>query len=175
MVKGGDVMFRRKILITIIVSILMSIEVYGQQTNYIGSWRYDKDNNVEYYMKEIIFVSEFTQQEKLMLIFDNFFKRCDNNEVNFVPKGTELLDIKLSEGHLEIYVDNDIKDYGGGSAWELALVDGLLMTAFTIEDVQEVTLYIDGIVDELPEGIRLDHYRKEDFIWKESMEEITIN
>jgi spore germination protein GerM len=153
----------------------MSIQVYGQETNYICAWEYNRQNYIEYYMKEIIFVSEFTKQEKLMLIFDNFFNRCDNDEVNFVPKDTRLMDVKLYDGHLEVYVSEAIKNYGGGTEWELALVNGLLITAFAIDDVADVTLYINGKIQCLPEGTRLDRYRKEDYNWKESMEEIMRN
>lgn len=164
----------KKILIIIALSGLMCIKVYGEETNYIGSWRYDEGNNIEYYMKEIIFVSQFTVQEKRMLIFDNFFNRCDN-EVNFVPEDTELLDVKLYDGHLELYVSEAICDYGGGTAWEIALVDGILSTAFTLDDVEDVTLYIDGTVECLPEGTILDRYRKDDYICRELMEEVMTN
>jgi spore germination protein GerM len=175
MVRGGIAMLRKKILIALMLSMLMCIEAYGQETNYIASWRYNEANEVEYYMKEIVFVSKFTKQEKLMLIFDNFFNRCDNNEISFVPKGTKLKNVKLYDGHLDVDVSEHIKAYGGGTAWEQALMEGLLLTAFVIDDVTDVTLYIEGQVEYLPEGTMLSKYRKEDYIWTESAEERIIN
>lgn len=160
-------MFLRKIVITIILIFILCTDIYGGEIGYICSWVYDEDNNLSYEMEEVTFENNISQEEKAMFLFDKFFNRCDNNIVNFVPENTKLVDIKLNERHLSIYVSSEIKSYGGGSAWEAALVEGILRTGFAITEVDELTLYIGGQIDFLPEGIMLNNYRKEDFIWNE--------
>lgn len=160
-------MLWRKIIITIVLIFIFSIDIYGKETGYICLWTYDENNNLNYEMEEIMLEEDISQEEKATFLFDKFFNRCNNNIVNFVPENTKLIDVKLNEGHLNLYVSSEIKSYGGGSAWEAALVEGILRTGFTMPEVDDLTLYIGGQIDFLPEGIMLDSYRKEDFIWNE--------
>lgn len=157
-------MFWKKIVIILIVSCMLSMEICAAEKGYIGSWLLDKDYSVKYIMEEISFISDFSEEEKATIIFDNFFNRCDNN-MNFIPKGTKLIDIILKDGHLKIYVSPEIKLYGGGTAWETSLVKGILNTGFSLNGVNDITLYIDGKIDFLPEGIMLNKFKKEDYIW----------
>lgn len=154
----------RKIIFILIFLWLSAINVYSATKGYISSWYYDEDNNIQYIMEDIELAENISVDEKIILIFDKFFNRCDNNSVNLIPEGTKFIDAKLNEGHLNLYVSPEIKDYGGGSAWELSLVKAMLDTAFAIDEVESITLYIGGKIDFLPEGIKIDNYRKEDYL-----------
>jgi len=152
----------RKIILILVFLWLSTIDVHGKE--YICSWYYDENNNIQYTMEEIDVNENLNVEQKVVVIFDKFFNRCDNSNINLIPEGTEFIAAKLNQNHLDLYVSSEIKSYGGGSAWELALVKAILDTAFNIDEVDTLTLYIDGKIDFLPEGTIIDNYRKEDYL-----------
>lgn len=140
----------KKIILGIIISFIFTTKIKAEE---IYFYEYDENGFLCENSKHIDFIGDFSSEEKIMIIFDNFFIRCNN----------ELIDIKLSDGELKIYVTSDIKSYGGGTAEELRLVKGILANAFyNTEEVKNVTLFIDGLVDFLPEGTMLNHYTREE-------------
>ncbi len=155
-------MLCKKLVVIMLVLNLFSFKAYGSE---VYHWFYDENNNIQYKTAEIIFTENISAEEKALFLFDNFFTICNNEEVNFIPEGTELIDVKLKDGNLNLYMSSEIKSYGGGSEWEINLVGAILCTAFSLKEVKNVTLYIGGQIDYLPEGIMLDKYRREDFSW----------
>lgn len=151
----------RKIIFIILFLWLSAIDVHGEE--YICSWYYDDNYNIQYTMEEIEVDEDLSIEQKVVLIFDKFFNRCNNN-ISLIPESTRFIDAKLTQNHLDLYVSSEIKSYGGGSAWELALVKAILDTAFNIDEVESLTLYIGGKIDFLPEGIIIDNYRKDDYL-----------
>lgn len=156
-------MFFRKILFVLILFWITAVDVYGNERANICYWQYDNDSNVKYVMKEIELENDMSVEQRVEFIFQKFFDRNDD-DVNFIPENTEFINADLNDGNLDLYVSSDIKSYGGGCAWEIALVNGILYTAFDIPEVQCVTLYMGGNIDFLPEGILIDGYRREDFL-----------
>ncbi len=151
----------RKIIFIMLFLWLSAIDVHGKE--YICSWYYDDNYNIQYTMEEIEVDEDLSIEQKVVLIFDKFFNRCNNN-ISLIPESTKFIDAKLTQNHLDLYVSSEIKSYGGGSAWELALVKAILDTAFNIDEVESVTLYIGGKIDFLPEGIIIDNYRRDDYL-----------
>lgn len=157
-------MFWRKIIFIISLLFIFTTDVYAQDKGFVCYWVFDDDLNLKYTMEEVSFENNITSNQKVSILFDKFFNECNNNYMNFVPEGTQLIYTDLQNGQLDLYVSSEIKSYGGGSEWELTLTEGILRTAFSLPEVKSITLYIDGIIDCLPEGIILDNYRREDFI-----------
>lgn len=139
----------KKFILVFLIIFLIPQKVKAEE---IYFYEYDERGVLCEFSQHIDFIGDFTQEEKIMIIFDNFFSRWDN----------ELIGIELEQGSLKIYADESIKSYGGGSATEFKLVRGIISNAFNIEQVDNVTLYIDGVIDCLPEGIMLNQYKREE-------------
>lgn len=105
--------------------------------------------SVDYYL-----YGEFTPQNKAEIIYRNLFSPRDGKRV-CIPEGTEVLSVDIYGGMLLLDVSADILNYGGGSAYELALVRQIMVNAAEIEGVESVTLLIDGERTYLPEGMEL--------------------
>lgn len=150
-----------------IVILLISIQfnlngVNGEPKGYTYSLNYDTNLNSYFEPKEFKFDDSLNEEAKLQILFDDLFNKPDT-QISIIPDGTRLIDLKFDNGHLNLYVSDEIKSYGGGSEWETALAKCILSTAFSIEEVTDVTLYISGIIDCLPEGTIIDKYERQTF------------
>ncbi len=90
-------------------------------------------------------------------VFNSYF---ENEKVAFIPEGTKLLKAVIIDDHLIIDVNENIKHYGG-TFNEIHLKSQLTKTALQIPKVNKFTMYIEGTLQPLPEGL----YIEEETTW----------
>ncbi|GMQ62298.1 GerMN domain-containing protein [Vallitalea maricola] len=98
----------------------------------------------------------------------------DNNEghYSFIPEEVTITNILFINGSLEIEVSEDILNYGG-TAREMSMVDQILATVFSINEVEEFSLFIEGNREVLNEGTSIKGYTRDE--WEERMKTIEQN
>ncbi len=70
-----------------------------------------------------------------------------------IPEKTKLLGVEIDNGVLTLDFSEDVREYGGGSATEIGLVNSVLYSSRQIEGVESVQFKIGGnVVEYLPEG-----------------------
>jgi hypothetical protein len=96
-----------------------------------------------------------------------------------IPLGTELLEIKIDNSYLELTFSNDIMEYGG-TLTEWCMINQILATLFSVNDIEKVSLYIKDEGNLFVEGTVINSYtreeweKREEIIWLEAMEGSTM-
>ena len=108
--------------------------------------------------KEYVFLKNLTQEKKIKLLLDTYF--CDKN-INYTPKDTKIINIKLIDKNLVINFNDNIEKYGGNH-YEVNLIRQILHTCFQFEDIETITFLIENKLKLLPEGTLVFMYTKND-------------
>lgn len=131
-----------KLLFPILFSLLLTTKVWGEPLSYYYYDNGDELNQIIYDFKD-----EFSNEYKLDLLIKELLK--SNN--NFIPLGSELMDVKIINGYAELNFSNEILDYGG-NYYEIRLINQILETTLNFPDINYVTFLIDGKLVPLNEG-----------------------
>ncbi|WP_304943418.1 GerMN domain-containing protein [Vallitalea guaymasensis] len=103
----------------------------------------------------------------LQYLFDN-----NKGHYSFIPEEVTITNILFINGSLEIEVSEDILNYGG-TAREISMVDQILATVFSVNDIEEFSLFIEGDREVLNEGTSIKEYTRDE--WEERMNTIEQN
>ena len=109
---------------------------------------------------EYIILGDFMDEYKIKLILETYFYNSKKN-INYIPEGTKVLNVKLINKDLFINFNSNIENYGGNH-YETNLIRQVLHTCFQLEGIQSVTFLIDGKFKVLPEGNLVFKYTRED-------------
>lgn len=148
--------------ITVAFAVIFLLVIFAERIE-AGETRKDFQTiNIYYYdlsKGEDVFVSEpidvyggFSSEHIAYMIYGNLFEHYGTDRFPFISEGTKLLSAKINNGHLMINASGQIADYGGGTAFEQALVNTILKNAEQIEGVTKISLLIEGKLEVLPEG-----------------------
>lgn len=123
---------------------------------------YYLENNFEENLifDEYVILGDFMDEYKIKLVLETFLYNSKKN-INYIPKGTKVLNVKLINKDLFINFNNNIENYGGNH-YETNLIRQVLHTCFQFENIQSVTFLIDGNFKVLPEGNLVFKYTRED-------------
>jgi spore germination protein GerM len=110
----------------------------------------EEDNNIEENIK-------YT----LTYLFDNI-----NDRYTFIPESVKVSNILYINGSLYVEVSSDMLNYGGNMR-ESAIVDQLLCTVFSFDEINDFTLEIEGEREFLVEGTIINGYTRDK--WNERM------
>lgn len=72
-----------------------------------------------------------------------------------------LLDLQYTEGYLVMDLSHQLISYGGGNAVEYQVIKALLDWGFQYEDVDYITLKIEGSTHHFPEGNEVIAYDRD--------------
>lgn len=103
---------------------------------------------------------DLNNEERVKFILDNLIDNAPEI-VNYIPDGTELLDVKIDNSHLILNFNSNLKNYGG-SHYELAMIRQILFNVFEIKEISEVTILIKGKSEYLAEGSLVYKYDREE-------------
>jgi len=86
------------------------------------------------------------------------------------PENISVLSINYLFGHISINLSGEFGNFGGGSMLETIYLTQIVKTLLDIEGVEKVTLLVDGLTGNTPEGIVI----KEVSSWQELTEGIIM-
>lgn len=112
--------------------------------------------------KEYSFYGDFAAAEKEFVLLSNLFDN-DNDMIQCIPKGIELIYTETINDELIFNVSKEIKSFGGGCAYEICLIKQILHTVFQVDEINKVTMLIEGDLNYLPEGSIINGYSREQF------------
>lgn len=128
-------------------------------------FEFDDEGRERIVCEEIVFQDNKNVEENIQYILQSLFDNTKEWD-SFIPKNVTVTNILYINGSLDIELSEDILDYGG-TAWEIAMVDQILATVFSIEEIERFTLLIKGDRKILVEGTIINEYTREK--WKERM------
>ncbi|TCT12154.1 hypothetical protein EDC18_11460 [Natranaerovirga pectinivora] len=138
----------------------------------------NEEINYRLYPVQISLGDELTVESKVRILCDNLFNNEDEY-ISLIPGTPEIIYLDYKDQHLELTVTNDIMNYGGNS-WEWDLVNQLLSTLFSVDEINRVTINIYGEAY-FREGTVINQYTREQWnerkkiICQELMEEKVMN
>lgn len=145
--------------VTIAFAVVIILCVFAQKVDAsddfqtINIYYYDLSADKDIFVGEPIDVyGSFTDEQIAFMIFSNLFEPSGKDALPFISEGTKLLSVKIYKEHLIIDVSRQITDYGGGTAFEQALVNTLVQNARQLSGISTVSLLIEGKPEYLPEG-----------------------
>lgn len=147
------------VFITILLSLYKNITPVNAETLckiYFLEKTYEE--NLSY--TDCIILGEFMEEKKIKLVLDTLLYNTQN-QLNYIPNGTKVLNVKLINKNLFINFNSNIENYGG-SSYETNLIRQILHTCFQFEYIQNVTFLIEGKFKLLPEGHLIFKYTRED-------------
>jgi len=97
------------------------------------------------------FYNSLKTEDKIYILLKNLFNNSQSM-INYMPEGSKIISLSLENGELIINVNENVKNYGGGANFEIKFIEQILFNVFQFEDIENVTLLINGKVDYLPEG-----------------------
>lgn len=151
-----------------VISVLVMMQVAQLGTMKTSLFYYDfTEEGIEYYVEDHITYEDQGNIEANIAY--TLQKLCENKGGYYscIPKGVSVKHVLFMNGTLEVALSREILNYGG-TARETAMVNQLLATVFSIDDVQEFTLYIEGNGKLLVEGTVINGYTRDK--WNERIE-----
>ncbi|WP_058486565.1 GerMN domain-containing protein [Defluviitalea phaphyphila] len=115
--------------------------------------------------EQITYVNNYEMkkpEEKVGKELTSFFENTTDKE-NLIPENTKLINVTFQDGHLILNISKEIKNYGG-TLTEEWIIDKILSIGFSANDVNSITILIEGEKDYFPEGTIIDSYKKEDWL-----------
>lgn len=106
----------------------------------------------------IDFQKNLTTEQKATVLFQKLFSN-EESLVSFVPKDTKLIWVCFADGRLILNLSLEVKNYGGNYR-EQHFVNQIVKTAYSLEEIKSIMLYIDGKEEELPEGTDFSAYNR---------------
>lgn len=145
------------ILIIAINIFINSLIINAQQTYKIYYLENNKEEQLDF--DEYIFLGDFMEDKKIELLLKTYF--YNDKKINYIPKDTKILNIKVINKDLFINFNQNIKNYGGNH-YETNLIRQILHNCFQFDKIQTVTFLIEGKFEVLPEGHLVFKYTRED-------------
>ncbi len=108
-----------------------------------------KEEDTSLSQKSIPIVFENSSVDYKINFILNYFLTL--NDAPCVPEGTKLLDVYNSNGNIYLNFNSNIRNHGG-NYYESVLLHQLFLNTFSVDGVNTVTIIIDGMWTELPEG-----------------------
>ncbi len=152
------------IIVTVIMLGLVTNPVLIKASTFY--YEFDQEGREQFVDEEIEFRDNNNTEENIQYILQCLFDNT-NDRWSFIPKDVILTHILYINGSLEIEVSDDILDYGG-TAREIAMVDQILATVFSFEEIDSFTLLVKGERKFLVEGTIINGYTRDN--WKERMD-----
>lgn len=92
-----------------------------------------------------------TAEEKAVYLFEYLFSDKEKEMTSFVPKGTELLWLSCQDGVLKLNMTKEGLNCAGNYKEE-HFVQQIVKTAYSLEEIKSIIVYVEGEKAELPEG-----------------------
>ncbi len=145
----------------IIISIILPIRVFGGPESPplpLGLYFWDFDDKGQEYMCFEPFYEDLSgllAEEAANKVFDLLLN--ENLGFPFIPKGTKLLGLRVSENEIFLNFSKSINNHGG-CAYELAMVEQLAANAAQLPGVEFMTILIEGGETYLTEGLDVEKW-----------------
>lgn len=151
----------RIILIVATVLLFVPRVVHAQeQEKSVLFYRQEPGEDYEYEEEwvEINMEETLTEEEKASILFQELIKNT-KNRISFVPEGTEILWLCLEEGELVINFSQEALECAGNYRTR-HFVKQIVKTAYSLEEISGIIVYVEGEKSELPEGIDFSVYNR---------------
>lgn len=126
----------------------------GNYNLYYLEKTFDEKMGVEKYQ----FSGSFDSEDKILFLLKKLFENGKEN-INYIPKDSGILDIRLYINDLYINFNENISNYSG-SHYEISFIKQILYNCFQFENVNSVTFLENGNILILPEGNIIFKYSK---------------
>lgn len=154
--------FINTILVTVIsVGVITSSMMHG------NAFYYDFDEEgKEVLIYEVMDLEEDSNIEENIKYTLTYLFENRNDKYTFIPEGVNVSNILYINGSLYVEVSSDMLNYGGNMR-ESAIVNQLLCTVFSFDEVNDFTFEVEGDREFLVEGTIINGYTRDK--WKERM------
>lgn len=135
------------IVLSIVFTFLLSVSAKGASVCF-----YDDLENTCYQEKQdaVSFAGTLTTEEKAFTLFSQLVSN-PNGERSFVPEGTELLWVCYGNGILLVNLSEEAENCAGNTNQQY-FVNQIVKTAYSLEEIKSIILYVEGEESHLPEG-----------------------
>ncbi len=99
--------------------------------------------------------------QKVFITLDKLFNNVQN--INYIPKNTKVLNVERIGKKIYINLSSETLSYGGGSSYEIGLIQQILYNVFQFSEIEYATIYINNQIKYFPEGSLIYDYPKSDF------------
>ena len=144
-------MFRRILILFLALFLTSGTRVASTETQYFLPIIVSEDLCGAFHWERIPLTGSSTAEGYARIAYKYFFRYG----IYGVPENVQVLDITFEDGLLTVDVSEDIVLYGGGSAFEMALVAQLTEIAGVVPGVDRLTLLIEGKEQPLAQGTKL--------------------
>lgn len=148
----------RCLYIFILCLIILNLSVYASDCGYYYDYKIDgqsgllQENKCEFNSQDI--------EEKACELFANLVSiNYNENSYNLVDQDAQVKSVYFKEGKLEVSFSKEMLNYGG-TMWEADMIDQLLCTFFSIEDVESISFYINRETTLFVEGTEIIDFNR---------------
>jgi spore germination protein GerM len=152
-----------KAILGIVVSIGIITNIHVEGTKAIDLYYYQEEEQDI----KLIKTTDKVKKGSLEKVIRQSLEKLINNEkgrLSLIPEETVIKMVIYFEGELFIDFSRDILNYGG-TTWEKGMVDQILSVVFQFDEVNKVSFYIEGELENLVEGTIIKGYTRNE--WKE--------
>ncbi len=157
------------------ISLFFMISIVAAQpleTTVSSLYYYELDNSgFEELKDEKIIIRSSSTEDRIYRTMTHLLEN-DNNKITCIPKNVKVSFILMMHGYLELEFSEEILNYGG-TMCEAGMLNQILATLFSIEEVEKITLYIQGHDNIFVEGAVVNEYTRDEWqerkctIWQE--------
>lgn len=112
--------------------------------------------------EEKVEVSEIVMQQNMNDAYKILMSR-NEQDLYLIPEGSRLNKVIVLNDEVLLDFSEELLEYGG-TLWEEELIKQLLDTAFSFEEIQYVTITIDGEIKNFVEGTTINRYTRENWM-----------
>lgn len=156
---GGKMKLLRAIFIVMIVLFFVPRVVHAEGPEEAVLF-YCQEEGEEYDYQEdwveIELDENLTEEEKAGILFQELTEN-KGNRISFVPEGTGIIWVSLNDGKLLINFTKEAEN-SAGNYRERHFVKQIVKTAYSLEEISSIIIYVEGEESNLPEGIDFSVY-----------------
>lgn len=151
--------FLRPIFIVCVVLFFLPRTVHAEEAGQVVFFQEDAEGEFVPVTVEVMFGDGFLTEEKAFVLFDVL---CGNRDElkSFVPEGTTLLSVYRHKNKIMLNFSKEAEN-GGGSMNARLFVKQIVDTAYSIDEIRGIMVYVEGELSSLAEGIEFSVYDRE--------------
>lgn len=149
----------------LLIWVSMGMVVCNPNINSLNAYVYyhHEENDNCTLIGKLIETENLSLEGRIQEIFEKLLDNEDD-EMTLIPEGTILNKVIVIDYNLLLDFSKEFLGYGG-TMWEEGLIDQVLLTAFQYEEINSVTIAIDGEIKNLVEGTLINGYTRKK--WEE--------